>query len=325
MLCIAVALVAACSTTYALGVGMFERATVIVPPQPMAAATVLPAPIKVTQPPATVSKPVNVDRILTEASSLTPSGIPKAALDAYKNATRWANGQGCQMPWQILAGIGLIESNHGRAQHNTLTVQGISMPGIFGPALNGQNGFALIRDDNGDFARAEGPMQFIPSTWAVVARSATGKTPNPQNINDAALSAAAYLCHGGRNLSTSGGVLSAIFSYNHSNNYVNAVLAVMRAYGDSNVPAPLPPDPSASASASPSASASGAATAAAKPTKSTAPTGTKGTAGGTTKPTGGTSGTPQPTGTPTPTHSPTPSPTPTPKPTCNVVLGIRLC
>lgn len=331
MLSVAIALIAVFSTTYALGVGVFgERSAVAAPPPaPVASLAYIPAPvpIKVTQPPATVSKPVNVDRILTEASTLTPSGIPKAALDAYKHATAWANGRGCQMPWQILGGIGLIESDHGRAQHNKLTVQGISIPGIFGPALNGQNGFALIRDANGDFARAEGPMQFIPSTWAVVARSATGKTPNPQNINDAALSAAAYLCAGGRNLSSASGLLSAIFSYNHSNNYVNAVLAVMRAYGDPNVPGPLPPDPSPSASATPSATPSASASAAAKPTKPATTTGgTKTTTtGGTTKPTGGSTGsgtTTKPTGggsTPAPTASPTPT-----KSVCTNLLGL-LC
>jgi hypothetical protein len=169
-------------------------------------------------------------------------------------------------------------------------------------------------------------MQFIPSTWAVVARSATGKTPNPQNINDAALSAAAYLCAGGRNLSSASGLLSAIFSYNHSNNYVNAVLAVMRAYGAPNVPGPLPPDPSPSASATPTPSATASATAAAKPTKTTTTTGGgTTTTGGTTKPTGGSTGTgggttTTPTGSsssPAPTASPTPTKTP-----CKNLLGL---
>lgn len=325
VLAVSALLIAVFSTTFALGVGVFGGTTAAAPPAPVATTTAaaVEVPIKVTQPPATVSKPVNVDRILTEASTLTPSGIPKAALDAYKHATAWANGRGCRMPWQILGGIGLIESNHGRAQHNKLTVQGISIPGIFGPALNGQNGFALIRDANGDFARAEGPMQFIPSTWAVVARSATGKTPNPQNINDAALSAAAYLCAGGRDLSSPSGLLSAIFSYNHSNDYVNAVLAVMRAYGDSNVPGALPPDPSPSASATPTPSASASAAASAKPTRTTTTTGGTTTSGGGTKPTGGSSGTgttTKPTGgssTPAPTASPSPTKSP-----CTNLLGL---
>jgi len=222
VLSVAIALIAVFSTTYALGVGVFGgRSAVAAPPASVASLTYIPAPvpIKVTQPPATVSKPVNVDRILTEASTLTPSGIPKAALDAYKHATAWANGRGCQMPWQILGGIGLIESNHGRAQHNKLTVQGISIPGIFGPALNGQNGFALIRDANGDFARAEGPMQFIPSTWARY-----GLGGNVHDTRDAILGAANYLHASG----ASGDVRRALHAYNPSPSYVDAVLRYAR-------------------------------------------------------------------------------------------------
>ena len=49
-------------------------------------------------------------------------------------------------------------------------------------------------------------MQFIPSTWAVVGVDADGDGErNPQDIDDAALAAAVYLCSGNEDLSTDAG------------------------------------------------------------------------------------------------------------------------
>src|SRR6185295_8356341 len=77
-------------------------------------------------------------------------------------------------------------------------------PGIFGPALDGSHGTTLIKDTDagqydGDarFDRAVGPMQFIPSTWAIVGVDADDDGQrNPQDIYDAALASAVYLCSG---------------------------------------------------------------------------------------------------------------------------------
>ncbi|MDN5895741.1 MAG: lytic murein transglycosylase [Nocardioides sp.] len=85
------------------------------------------------------------------------------------------------------------------------------------------------------FDRAVGPMQFIPSTWSVVGVDADsdGKR-NPQDIDDAALAAAVYLCSGDDNLSTPAGQKAAIYRYNHSNSYVDLVRSITEAYTNGN-------------------------------------------------------------------------------------------
>ena len=162
------------------------------------------------------------------------------ALAAYQRAATVidAADKTCHMPWQLVAAIGRVESDHGRADGNTLTDRGIDKPGIFGPALDGTHGTVKIRDTDagqydGDsrFDRAVGPMQFIPSTWAIVGVDADNDGQrNPQDIYDAALGSAVYLCSGPDDLSTTAGQRAAVFRYNHSQKYVDLVLAIEQAY-----------------------------------------------------------------------------------------------
>jgi hypothetical protein len=130
----------------------------------------------------------------------------------------------------LLAGIGHVES--GQANNGALDATGRALTPIIGPALNGTGGFALIRDtDHGVFDgdkvydHAVGPMQFLPSTWRLVGRDANGDgKADPENINDAALGAAVYLCDGGGDLGTRAGLLGAVYRYNQSWQYVSLVL-----------------------------------------------------------------------------------------------------
>jgi membrane-bound lytic murein transglycosylase B len=168
------------------------------------------------------------------------SGIPSAALAAYQRAETVINAAdpGCHLDWQLLAAIGRVESNHGRADGNTLDDNGLATPGIFGVALNGSNNTTEIVDtDAGAFDkdptydRAVGPMQFIPSTWSVVGVDADGDgLRNPQDIDDAALGTAVYLCSGSDDLGTDAGRMAAVHRYNHSQSYVDLVLQIMHAY-----------------------------------------------------------------------------------------------
>ena len=175
-------------------------------------------------------------------STASASGIPAVALAAYQRAATVidAADRSCHLPWQLVAAIGRVESDHGRTDGNVLTDQGIAKPGIFGPALDGTHGTSMIRDtDAGQYDqdsrydRAVGPMQFIPSTWAIVGVDADNDGQrNPQDIYDASLGSAVYLCSGSDDLGTEAGQRSAVLRYNHSQRYVDLVLAITRAYLD---------------------------------------------------------------------------------------------
>jgi hypothetical protein len=175
----------------------------------------------------------------TVISGLAANGIPNVALNAYRvAATRMGSAEpSCGIDWSLLAGIGRVESNHGRFRGATLNSDGTSTPRIMGPPLDGVQ-FAFIRDTDGGswdgdrtYDRAVGPMQFIPATWRAYGVDADGTgAADPFNINDAALGAAHYLCAAGGNLRTDAGQRKAVMAYNHSDSYVNEVLALARAY-----------------------------------------------------------------------------------------------
>jgi membrane-bound lytic murein transglycosylase B len=162
------------------------------------------------------------------------AGIPARVLEAYQlGALTW--GSTCGVSWALLAGIGKVESNH--ASDGLVYPDGRTVQEILGPVLNG-DGFAAIRDTDqgrldGDtiWDRAVGPMQFIPSTWAYVGVDADGDgTADPHDIDDAAASAARYLCLGNRDLREAEGLRRALLSYNQSSVYVDTVLTWARSY-----------------------------------------------------------------------------------------------
>ena len=177
-------------------------------------------------------------------ASSTTTGIPAIALNAYQRAAEVINASDprCSMPWELIGAIGRVESDNGQFGGNGLTAGGTDIPGIYGPVLNGTNGMAMIRDTDGGaldhnttYDRAVGPMQFLPSTWSIVGVDANGDGKrDPQNIYDASLAAAVYLCSGQRDMSNTSDVRSAVFSYNHSTDYVNLVTAIMKAYEAGN-------------------------------------------------------------------------------------------
>lgn len=165
--------------------------------------------------------------------------VPEAALRAYRAAATSMSKTtpGCGIGWTMLAAIGRVESDHGRYGGSTLGTDGVSRPAIVGPRLDGAGPFAAIPDSengrlDGDrlWDRAVGPMQFLPSTWRAVARDGDGdgKT-SPNDLDDAALGAAVYLCGAG-NLSGQSGMGRAAFRYNQSDYYVALVLAYERGY-----------------------------------------------------------------------------------------------
>ncbi|MCY9785869.1 lytic transglycosylase domain-containing protein [Nocardiopsis sp. EMB25] len=176
---------------------------------------------------------------LDEVSEATR--IPRRALEGYASAQlAMAERQpSCQLSWPTLAGIGYVESRHGTYAGGEIGPDGTTTVDIIGIPLNGDNNTRAIADTDGGeldgderWDRAVGPMQFIPRTWDRWGAALEGGTPDPHDIDDAALSAARYLCAQGRDLTVAADWESAILEYNSSTEYVNDVLAYAHAYAD---------------------------------------------------------------------------------------------
>lgn len=104
------------------------------------------------------------------------------------------------IPWQLLAGVGMEETAHGR-------LTGTSSAG------------------------ARGIMQFMPSTWAAMGVDGDGdRRADITNNADSIHSAANYLLRTGATRELDG-VRRALFAYNHADWYVNDVLYYAEAYG----------------------------------------------------------------------------------------------
>jgi len=161
------------------------------------------------------------------------SGLPATAIDAYGRAVlvMAKDDPGCHLGWTTLAGVGTIESANGTLGGRQLLANGYADRPITGPALNGAGGFAAIQGDKG-WARALGPMQFLPSTWEKWGADGDGNgQADIHDIYDASLAAARYLCADGHDLATAQGWTAAIYSYNHSATYVRQVYDAATAAG----------------------------------------------------------------------------------------------
>ncbi|PDP89254.1 murein transglycosylase [Glycomyces fuscus] len=176
---------------------------------------------------------------LDRASEAT--GIPRRALEGYAGAQLVVarDQPSCRLSWPTLAGIGYVESHHGTYAGGEIGEDGNTTVDIVGIPLDGTNRTRAIPDTDGgrydgdtEWDRAIGPMQFIPHTWELWGDSPSGADPDPHNIDDAALSAARYLCADGRDLTVAADWESAILEYNRSDEYVADVLAYAHAYAD---------------------------------------------------------------------------------------------
>ncbi|MET4156958.1 lytic murein transglycosylase [Agromyces sp. PvR057] len=166
--------------------------------------------------------------------------IPERALAAYALAHIVVASEDpeCGVDWATVAAIGSIESGHGSHDGRTIDEAGNVQPAIIGRALDG-NGVARIADTDGGaldgdatWDRAVGPMQFIPSTWAKWASDGDGDgVADPNQIDDAALTTANYLCASG-SMTTPEGWRAAVYSYNHDNDYVDKVAKVAQRYAE---------------------------------------------------------------------------------------------
>ena len=128
-------------------------------------------------------------------ASVVPLGIPLATLDAYLRAEATLAGErpGCGLRWWAIAGIGRVESNHGRYGGAQPGAGGDVTPRIVGIPLDGSPGVAAISDSDGGSGTStpSGPGRRADAVHpGHVARSGSdgngdGAT-DPNNIYDAA-------------------------------------------------------------------------------------------------------------------------------------------
>lgn len=189
----------------------------------------------------------------TSPPVVTPAGgaaVPEVALAAYERAaeaspTLWS---GCTVRWQILAGIGKVESNHDRGGGaQGVTEEGTVWPSIRGLRLDGGPGLARVGDTDGGrldgdvvFDRAVGPMQFLPTSWGAHGHDGNKDTvKDPNNLFDAAFGAADHLCaRAPGDYTTRADLSRALYRYNPSMFYVAAVTAWIDVYDRGGAPAP---------------------------------------------------------------------------------------
>jgi membrane-bound lytic murein transglycosylase B len=177
----------------------------------------------------------------SDHASASAELIPDEARMAYRRAATNADKADprCDLAWQPIAAIGYVESDNARKGGSANPRwNGVATPPIFGPVLNGRHGTTAVRDtDRGRldgtaiWDRTVGPMRILPAVWAKYA--ATGnhdRVANPQDIDDAASTAARYLCATGHAINRAPRLIRALHSYTHSYRFVRDVLTVAAHY-----------------------------------------------------------------------------------------------
>lgn len=172
-------------------------------------------------------------------SAAKATGIPERALAAYAGGALFksVDRPECGLGWNTLAGIGLVESDHGRHGGSSIGADGTATPPILGIALDGTRSARIPDTDGGaidgdaEFDRAVGPMQLIPQTWVNWHVDGNGDgVEDPQNIDDAVIAAANYLCRASPDMVSAEGWRAGVGAYNDSLSYIRAVADAANRY-----------------------------------------------------------------------------------------------
>ncbi|MFH1508676.1 MAG: lytic transglycosylase domain-containing protein [bacterium] len=142
---------------------------------------------------------IEYNKNLAAKSYLQPAVYAEAFVDTtgYDRIYRQA-AKKYDVPWEVLSAVHYVETK--------------------------RSGDSFIRS----YAGAQGPMQFIPSTFRAYGTDGNGDNiAQINNVNDAIYSAANLLSHsGGKD-----NINRALLSYNHSYSYVNRVLSIAKSLG----------------------------------------------------------------------------------------------
>lgn len=194
----------------------------------------------ITQPPPLIDGP---ELATWTAATAERTRIPARVVQAYAAAelAQRAATPRCGLSWVTLAGVGRVESVHGQLRGGRVDADGVARPMIIGPPLDGTNGTREVRDTDGGaldrdttYDRAVGPLQFLPTTWARYAADGNGDgVRDPNQIDDAARGAAAYLCSGRRDMAAGTGWWAGVLAYNQSTSYAQLVWAAAQRYAGS--------------------------------------------------------------------------------------------
>lgn len=163
-------------------------------------------------------------------SRAEPYGIPSRQLAAYAYAAKKVDeDSGCSVGWPTLAALGSVLSDHGRANETTIDDAGITSTKLrrLAPAAEGRSEVpdtdAGMIDGDKHQDVPVGPLQIMPSRWEQFAIAVEpGSTPNPDSIDDSALTTAVILCNSG-DLSSPEVWVSAMSKINPHPDFLTAV------------------------------------------------------------------------------------------------------
>jgi murein DD-endopeptidase MepM/ murein hydrolase activator NlpD len=179
-----------------------QRRTVVPPHKGVSTAVGQPGSVPKTKANANAVSPSSLTPPLPSTLGGSIAGVPSFFIDSFSIPPfllpiYQAAGAAYGIPWQILAAINEVETDYGR-------------------------------DLSVSSAGAEGWMQFMPSTWAQYGVDVNKDGfQDPYNPADAIFAAARYLKQSGGATDIRG----AVFSYNHSQAYVNSVMLRARLLG----------------------------------------------------------------------------------------------
>jgi len=156
--------------------------------------------------------------------------LPGAAFSAYRRASSMlqeADGH-CEVPAALLAGIGRIMSNHGRAEGSQLQTGGLTSDRLVGLAGSptadvdgGQIDLSPVTDSR------VGPLQVLPAQWLEFLPVGAIES-SPDWIYSSAIVTGRVLCSAGKELKSNEGIHRAVNAFTKNASLTEAILGSAR-------------------------------------------------------------------------------------------------